>query len=264
MLKQGALEYKKSIYDKGIIFTAMGIFLIHFFNLLDEIKLHPTHESGFVLYFWVHRHGLGAFSLMTFLFVGLSYAVQFSMERNTGSWKYYLIRQNVFTYGMAKIVVTISTAMIACFIAYFLLWLYLTGKYGLFPEDSVYLLQMVENLPFAELAMEKNILFFFLNLIPEIMMFSFLAMIALYSALYSPNRYVVLASPLVIYYGWNYITGSLRLPEIFCWPLKIGTGFQYWESSVYNTLFTVGYYLAGIVILSIFFIRKLKEVMEYA
>ena len=51
MLKQGALEYKKSIYDKGIIFTAMGIFLIHFFNLMDEIKLHPTHESGFVLYF---------------------------------------------------------------------------------------------------------------------------------------------------------------------------------------------------------------------
>lgn len=264
MLKQVALEYKKSIYDKGIILAVMGIFLTHFFNLMDEIKLHPTHESGFVLYFWVHRHGLGAFSLMTFLFVGLSYAVQFSMERNTGSWKYYLIRQNVFTYGMAKIVVTISTAMIACFVAYLFLWLYLTSKYELFPDDSVYVLQMVENLPYAKLAVEKNGLFFFLNIIPEVMMFSFLAMIALYSLLYSPNRYVVLASPLLIYYGWNYITGSLRLPEIFCWPLKIQTGFQYGESSVCNTMFTVGYYLVGIVILSIFFIKKLKEVMENA
>lgn len=264
MVKQLALEYKKAIYDKGILLTVMGIFLIHFFNLLDEMKLHPTYESGYVVYFWVHRHGLGAFSLMTFLFAGLSYAVQLSTEQNTGSWKYYLIRQNVITYGMAKIVVTVSTAMAACYTAYFLLWLYLVGKYGLFPEDSVYLLQMVENLPFAELAMEKNILFFFLNLIPEVMMFAFLAMAALYSSLYSPSRYVVLASGLLIYYGWNYVTGTLGLPEIFCWPLKIQTGFQYWESSVYNTLFTVGYYLAGIVILSILFIRKLEEVMEYA
>lgn len=81
---------------------------------------------------------------------------------------------------------------------------------------------------------------------------------------YERNRYVVLASPLLIYYGWNYLTGSLGLPDIFCWPLKIQTGFQYWESSVYNTLFTVGYYSVGIVVLSIFFMKKLKEVMENA
>ncbi len=264
MLKQLVLEYKKAIYDRGILLVVVGIFLIHLLNLTDEIRLHQTYESGFVLYFWVHRHGLGAFSLMTFLFSGLSYGVQLCMERSTGSWKYYLIRGRVFTYGMTKIVVTISTAMAACFAGYLFLWLYLTSKYGLFPDDPAYLWQMVENLPFAKLAVEKNGLFFCLNIIPEAMLFSFLAMIALYSSLYTQNRYVVLASPLLIYYGWNYLTGSLGLPDIFCWPLKIQTGFQYWESSVYNTLFTVGYYSVGIAVLSIFFMKKLKEVMENA
>lgn len=264
MLKQLVLEYKKAIYDKGILLVVVGIFLIHLLNLTDEIRLHPTYESGFVLYFWVHRHGLGAFSLMTFLFAGLSYGVQFCMECSTGSWKYYLIRGNVFTYGIAKIVVTVSASMVACFAGYLFLWVYLKGKYGLFPDDPAYLWQMVENLPFAELAMEKDGLFFFLNIIPEVMLFTFLSMVALYSSLYTQNRYVVLASPLLIYYGWNYLTGSLSLPDIFCWPLKIQTGFQYWEISLYNTAFTVVYYLIGIAVLGIFFIKKLKEVTENA
>lgn len=69
MIKTLFSEYKKAVYEKGIFLTAAGVFFIHFLNLLDEINLHPTYESGSVLYFWVNRHGLGAFSIMVFLFV---------------------------------------------------------------------------------------------------------------------------------------------------------------------------------------------------
>ena len=242
MLKALVLEYKKAIYSKNILFVVVGIYLIHFLNLTDEIRLHPSYESGNVLYFWVHRHGLGAFSLMTFLLAGIGYAVPFYIERTTGSWKYYLIRGRVIAYGITRIIVTVSTSMAACFMGYFILWIYLKSKYASFPSDSFYLWQMVEYLPFARLAMETKNLFFLLNLIPEVMMFSFLSMMALYFSLFTNNKYVVSASPLLVYYGWNYLTGSLTLPDIFCWPLKIQTGFQYWEKGLYNTIFTIVFF----------------------
>ncbi len=257
-------EYKKAVYEKGILLTAAGVFLIHLLNLLDEMNLHPTYESGSVLYFWVNRHGLGAFSIMVFLFCGISYGVQFCMERNTGSWKYYLIRENPVSYGISKIIVTTTTSLISGIIGYGFLFLFLACKYTMFPDDEMYLEQMVMWLPFSQLAMEKNCLFFFLNIVPEILMFTFLSMVSLLASMFSNSKYVAIAAPLIIYYGWNYLTGTLRLPEIFQWPLKIKTGFQFWESSVQNLLFTIVYYLLGIIVMGFLFLKKLKREMEYA
>ncbi|MBD5464586.1 MAG: hypothetical protein HDR22_01985 [Lachnospiraceae bacterium] len=257
-------EYKKAVYEKGILLTAAGICLIHLINLIDEMNLHPTHESGSVLYFWVNRHGLGAFSIMVFLFCGISYGIQFCLERNTGSWKYYLIRENPISYGLSKIIVTTTTSLFSAMAGYVFLFLFLSCKYAMFPDDEMYLEQMVMWLPFSQLAMEKNCLFFFLNIMPEVLMFMFLSMVSLLTSMFSHSKYVAIAAPLIIYYGWNYLTGTLQLPEIFQWPLKIKTGFQFWESSVQNLLFTIAYYLTGIIIIGFLFIKKLKGEMEYA
>ncbi len=262
MARSILVEYQKAFHEKGMILTMLGVFLINAMNLLDEMHLYPTRESASVLYFWVNRHILGAFSIMIFLLCGLSYGIQFCQERNTGNWKYYLMRENPYRYGISKIVVTVTTAMFSCVMGYLLLWIFLACKHMVFPEDTMFFEQLVDGVPFARMAMQKKCSFFVLNIIPEVMTFTFLAMFSLMISVYSRSKYVVLAAPLLIYYGWNYLTGLLRLPEIFQWPLTTATGFQCMEGDTQNLIFTMGYYVVGIIIMGIIFLKKLKGEME--
>lgn len=262
MARSILVEYQKAFREKGIFVTVMGIFLIHVLNLLDEMHLYSTREATSVLYFWVNRHSLGAFSVMIFLFCGLSYGVQFCQEKSTGNWKYYLVREKPYYYGISKIIVTITTAIFSCMMGYMFLWLLITCQYVVFPDDMEILEQLVEGRPFAQVAFKKSYCFFILNIIPEVMTFAFLAMFSLVVSLYSHSKYVILAAPLLIYYGWNYLTGLIHLPKIFQWPLMTENGFQYMESDSINLVFTICYYMFGIIIMGIIFLKKLKGEME--
>lgn len=264
MVNSLRLDYEKAWLDRIIWMIIIGVLLINILNLTDEINLHPSRESSSVLYFWVYRHGLGAFSIMAVMLSGCGYASSFFREKEAGSWKYYLIRQRILSYGVSKIIVTLSTAVLSVFAAYLILLLFLSSKYPLFPDTADEIIQIVNDRSFLEVALNRNMLFFFLNIIPEVLMFGFLSVFSLCVALFARSKYAVIASPLLIYYGWNYISGTFSMPDVLCWPLKMDRGFQYLDNSVWNTLFTGAYYLAGIVLLSLLFILQIRKAAEYA
>jgi hypothetical protein len=169
-----------------------------------------------------------------------------------------LIRENYFRYAISKIVVTVLTSVFASLGGYLLLFVVMGCKYTLYPDNRMFFEQMVEELPFAQLALQESPLFFLLNIIPEVMMFAFLSTVSLVAATWTENKYVVIASPIIVYYAWNYLTGSLKLPEIFGWTLKILDGFQFFENDAANCFFTIGYYLAGIIMIGCIFFKRCK------
>jgi hypothetical protein len=256
------IEGKKALFDKGIVLTAIGIFLINLVNLWDEMQLHPTYTSSSVLYFWINRHGLGGITILLFFLCGIPYGIQFCLEKSNGSWKYFLIRENYFRYAISKIVVTVLTSVLASLGGYLLLFMFLACKYTLYPDNQIFFEQMVDELPFAHLALQERPIFFLLNIIPEVMMIAFLSTVSLVAATWTENKYVVIASPIIVYYAWNYLTGSLKLPEIFWWTLKILDGFQFFENDAANCFFTIGYYLAGIIMIGCIFFKRCKGDME--
>lgn len=263
MRKSLLIEWRKAVCGKGILFAALGIFVIHRLNLADEIRLHAGYASGSVLYFWRYRHGLGAFSDLLLLLCALPYALQFCREKNSGNWKYYLIREKAAVYGSSKVIMSAAAALLAGLAGYLLLFGCLAARYPLFPEDAELLAQMVQGMPFAALALERKAGFFFAGLWPELFLFAFLATAALTVSAFSENRYVILSAPLLIFYGWNYFTGLFRLPEIFWWPLKQETGFQFWENDGGNLLFTAAYYAVGILFLGRIFQGRLRREREH-
>lgn len=262
MVRSIIVEVKKAMFDKGIILTSIAFFLINLINLLDEIRLHSTYTSSSVLYFWINRHGLGGITILLFLLCGIPYGIQFSLEKHNESWKYYLIRERFEGYVFSKIVVTVITSIVSFWGGYLLLFLYLRSKYMLYPDDTVFFVQMVDGLPFAKLALQENIAFFLLSIIPEIMMMTFMASLSLLVATWTDNKYVVISSPMIVYYGWNYFTGTFDLPDVFWWTLKILEGFTYFENDVANCLFTVGYYFVGIAVIGCVFFKRCKGDIE--
>lgn len=264
MIKSIKTELKKAFTDSGIWIAILSIFAINLLNLLDEISIHPTHDSGFVLYFWVYRYGLGGFSRLLLLFSSLPYAVRSCNERADGSIKDYMIREKFYPYVTGKIVTTIVTGILACFIAYVLLLAALSCKYDMFPpeQDYEYCANLVDIHMFQGLAMDHRVLFFFADIVPEILIFTFLSMVSLLISAYTKNKYVVMTSPLLVYYGWNYITGTFGLPEIFQWPLKLRFGFQFFSDDLSNLAFNCIYFFAGMCALGFVYCRKMKEVKE--
>ena len=262
MIRCLIIEWKKALFDKGIILTGIGIFFINFLNLWDEMQLHPTYMSSSVLYFWVNRHGLGGITILIFLLCSIPYGIQFCVEKGNGSWKYFLIREKFSQYLISKILVTVITALLASLIGYLLLFIVLALKYPLFPTDQVIFEQMIEGLPFEQLALQNRPIFFVLNIIPEVMMIAFMSTLSLVAGTWTENKYVVIATPMIVYYAWNYLTGSLKLPEIFWWTLKISDGFQYFKNDLANCFFTIGYYLVGITIVGCTFFKRCKGDIE--
>ncbi len=262
MVKSLIVEGKKAIYNNGILMTILGVFFINMANLWDEMRIHPTYDSGSVLYFWINRHSLGGIIVLTFLLCSLSYGIQFCIERENGAWKMYMIRENLKGYVISKAIISIGCTFLAFFVGYMLVFLTLCFRYRLFPLDVVYREQMVRDLPFATLAIHNNLAFFLLNLIPEIMMMVFLNTFSLVVATWTTNYYVVVAAPLTIYYIWNYFAGGLNLPEIFQWPMKLDSGFRFFLSDFANCIFTIGYYLLCSVVSIFIFYKRCKGDME--
>lgn len=261
-------EYKKAIMNGGIWLTAMGVFLVNYLNLLDEIRYTSGTSSSSVFYFWINRDGLGAFSIMITLFVCFPFAIEYSIEHYYGSWKYYIVREGIKSYIYNKVIVTVSSTIFAYFLGYLLLWICLRLSFPAFPvdneENNLIMLQSLETMPFKSLAMSRRAIYFVVSLLPEIFSYAFLAVFSLFISGYTDNKYLIAISPIVLFYGWNYLTGLLDLPSVFMWPLKRMTGFTVSENDFSNICFTFTYYMILIMLFSLIWGKHIKQELENA
>lgn len=264
MFKILGTDLKKSFTFPGFYMALIGVCVLNLLNLLDEIRIFTVKEDCSVLYLYEARHSLGAFSILILFLCALPFGLNFCTEWNNDNTKYCLIRTSKNKYGWSKVIVTALTGFLACQIGYMLLVFLLNLYLPLYPYDTPRLESYIIHSQFPQIARAKTIYYFFISTLPESFSFSFLAVIALYISSKITNVFVVLSSPILFYYGWNFLSGSLGFPYILCWPTFMYTGILTDFGSYYSLLCTAIYYLFGIVLVGAVFVRNMKRRFENA
>ncbi len=254
------MEWKKSIYSYKFWISILGVCSIMYLNLTDEIRLLEGTDICSVLYLWMNRHLLGGISILLLFICALPSALQFNVERNSGAMKDHIIYEGKRDYLCAKIIVTWAVTFLACLLGYVLLLIVLSLQFPLFPEDTEFINQLLIDFPYAA-ALGESPFLFILVVLPEVGLYAFMSVVALFVSLYSSNTYVILVSPVIFFYLWNYLSGTLQLPEWLCWTLKRDFGFAFLNSVPTYMLFNLCYFLLGSMIIGgLFYRRGLEEV----
>ncbi len=231
-----------------------------YLNLTDEIRLLEGTDICSVLYLWMNRHLLGGISILLLFICALPSALQFNVERNSGAMKDYIIYEGKRQYLCAKVFATWTVTFLTCLLGYALLFTVLSFQFPLFSVDQEEVNQVLMDFPYAA-TLGKSPLLFLLVILPEVGLYAFMAVVALFVSLYSENTYVILVSPVIVFYLWNYLSGTLQLPEWLCWTLKRDYGFTFLLSVPAYVVFNISYFLLfSIIVGGLFYRRGMQEV----
>jgi len=239
----------------------IGFVCIHLFNIIPELSI--TNSSP-VLYYFSNRTGIGAFEMILLFCMALIYSTSFCTDWNQGYYKYSIIRQTKSSYICSKVIVTVLSTFIACMIGYIVYLVILSFFRPLFPGNAEEWQYYIEGsgAAFAEiLASRMPILYYIVDILPEAFMYAFLSVFALYISTKSTNIFIVLSSPIIFYYVYNYLSGTFKFPYIMLWQF-MDQGVLFWESWYLNIIATFLYYLIGILLMGYLFSKGVKRRIE--
>lgn len=175
MLKVLKVDMKRVLLSKEIYLSILGICIINLLNIGDELRLIKELKSSSVFYFFIYRHGLGAFSILNNVIILLPYALSYAEEFNTGYFKSIYLRIGAAKYTWSKIVVTSITTFITVFAGYAIFIMLLKCRMPLFP-DTQKIQTYYGQTSFYSLAEKQTVLFFFCKLVQESVASAFLSM----------------------------------------------------------------------------------------
>ncbi len=256
-------DVKRVLLSKEFYLSMLGICMIHLLNIWDELRLMEDFKSTSVFYFFIYRHGLGAFSILNHVIIVLPYALSHAEEADTGYFKSVYLRTGAGKYAWSKIMVTSAVTFVTVFVGYTLFLMTLNWVMPLFPESQKMETYYGQTLFFA-LARKQSVLFFICKLIQESISSAFLSAITVTASFYVKNKYVLLCVPVVVVEGWAYLCGTFHLPDILWWNLYGNEKLIHVSANEYiDGGVTVLYFLVGILICGFIFSRMIKKEAEY-
>ena len=263
MLKVLKVDIKRVLLSKEIYLSIFGICMINLLNIWDELRLIGDLKNTSVFYFFIYRHGLGAFSILDNVVIVLPYALSHAEEFSTGYIKSVYLRIGSVKYTLSKIIVTSIMTFVTVFVGYTFLIMLLNCVMPLFPEAQNIQTYYGQTSLFL-LAEKQTPLFFICELIQESTASAFLSVITVVVSLYIKNKYVLLCVPVVIVEGWSYLCGTFNLPNILWWNLFISDQLIAVSANEYiNWSVTIMYFLVGIIICGVIFSQIIKKEVEY-
>ena len=260
MLRILKLELKKAFLSYKFWITLAVVPIIMYLNLLDEMNISSGTDICSVLYLWVYRHMLGGISILLLFVCALPAALQFNVERNSGAIKDYIIYEGKMKYLFAKVFTTWFVTFIAFLLGYVIVFLFLVMRFPLYPSETDLVNQLLYDFPYKTMLNESPMIFFIV--IPEVGLYAFMSVISLLVSLHSSNTYVILVSPVIFYYIWNYLCGSLQLPNWLCWTLKRDYGFTFPDTFPSYIAYNLFYFLIASMVVGIAFLRRGRQEVE--
>lgn len=252
------VDIKRLFSSMQFYIAVAGIWGINILNILDETRVV---SNTTVLYLFNGRNIVGAFEMLLVFFAVLPYSMSFCIDWDYGYYKPELIRGKISRYTSSKVIVVMFGSIIATMVGYMLFVFSLGLIYPLFPstlEDLEYYMQLTPT-GFQEMAYSSSPIFYYiLTIIPEALMYGFLSCFALYISSKNTNRFIVFSAPIIFYYMYNYLGGTLKLPNILKWQFqRLGVCPEArWEI---NLLLTIGYYFIWIGIIGWMFFRNVRR-----
>ena len=255
------VDFKRLFTGYPFYVAAGGIWGINLLNVLDEMRV--VRETT-VLYLFNGRAVVGAFEMLLIFFAVLPYCMSFAVDWDHGYYKQALIRGKRRCYLLSKVVTVAAGTLLAVVLGYLLFVLTLRMFYPLFPETAEDLRYYMELAPtaFPDAAFTAvPQIYYLVAILPEAFLYAFLACFSLYISSCSTNRFVILSAPVIFYYIYNHLSGTLRLPDILAWQLHRTGVFPDlpWRQ---NLLYTAGYYAIWIVFMGILFAGRARRKIQ--
>jgi len=173
---------------------------------------HPFNDNAYDAFIWAEE---GPLSLLVPLIPVLPFAASCALDRTTGYLRHVLVRSSYRRYFLAKFVVNLLVGGLAVALPLLLLFGYtnLAWPRGLAPVNEA-------RLPFERLPGPLGYLY---RPAPDLYIFFLIGLGFIFGATYATlglafssfvnNRYVVLATPFLLYNVANFVLAVLRLEE---------------------------------------------------
>ncbi len=247
------MDARRAFFSWGFLISIVGILLTYLIGLNDQWGFMKDAFYGFDI---MHVKS----PRMLLLVLGaLPYAMSFCSDWRNQYIRPSAIRTSPGKYAASKITACSLSAFCAVFIAELVLVLVLLTQHPLVDAGKSSL-QGYQMGPFADvIASGQYFLFVLIQICIEGFLCALFAVAALWVSVYIPNIFVVLASPVLMYYFLiNFIGNVLRLPGlmqinyIYNGNCKVG-------GSLTSFLYPLGVTIALCALLGALFVKGVKR-----
>lgn len=243
------------------LYTAiLGVACLNLLNVWDELQymLFTIHDKPTVFYMYYIHNAMGPY-IVVFL-CALPFASSFCTDWNNRYARYSVIRSSARSYGWAKVIVTAMTGFLAIFIGTALFLGILAIFLPVYDAG-----QPITRGPFQELLSGFGPLAYFAaSILFDALGYGFLAVFALWVSTKITNVFVVMSSPIILYYGWQYLCGAAGLPDIAVFQHVMDITFL--QKKIQDAgacmLYAGGYFLILILLFGVLFTAGVKRRMK--
>jgi len=253
-------DFTRVFFSWPFYTAIIGVALLNLLSISDELQymVFTVHDTPTVFYLYYIHDAFGP-PIIIFL-CALPFASSFCTDWNNRYTRYCIIRSSARAYGRSKVIVTAVTGFLAIFIGTGLLY----GILGIFlPWYDAGSLKM--NAPFLSVLSGAGPLpYFAASIFFDALGYAFLAVFALWISTRITNIFVVMSSPIILYYGWQYLSGAAELPEIVRFQHVMNRSFLQSKiaSDGLSVLFAAVYFFILILLFGTLFSAGVKRRMK--
>lgn len=236
------------------LLACVGLALVSLLSVAEEIV---SNGAGSV-YSYYTIYWYQPFYILYLLFSVIPGAVSFCIDWNTKHFRFVLLRSNKKIYAFSKATACFVSGFLTTFIGQLLFLLALSIKFPGFIDNGM----SAPGGIYAELMNEQDIwIFFFIRVLLQAMAAGFFAVFSLWLSTKIINYFVVLASPIILYYLIDNLFVALHIPPRFMLS-KISQGLLQGPGILEIVLYCLGYFLLLGIVFSIAFYFGSKRRFE--
>lgn len=257
------MDLKRMFQSWKFYIALLGISILTFMNVWPEVI---ASEYNCSIYYLVNaRGGISAFLLATTVLVVFPFGLSYREDVKNNYINNIRSRINVKVYGWSHGLTTALGAFLVVFLGYTLCFIILSFKIQIISTEEIELIQRYyfeQGLTVYEKVLYTGQEFFYFILVfaIEALGYSFMAMLALMLSVKIENSFVLLSTPILFYYGSNFVLSLADLPAIFHWQNIMFSGGCFREiSSLWVSMLCVLLYFGGLICLECFLFSSWME-----
>lgn len=255
MINSLRIDLRYMIVSYRFLISCVGLAIVSFLSVSEEII---NNGSGSV-YTYYTLYWYQPFYILYLLFSVIPGAVSFCIDWNTKHFRSVLLRSNKRIYAFSKTSACFIAGFLTTFIGQGLFLLALGIKFPYFIDNG----NSTSGGIYTTLMNEQNIgVYFLIRILLQAMAAGFFAVFSLWLSTKITNYFVVLASPIILYYFIDNLFVALWLPTWFM-PAKISQGLVKGNGILEIVLYCMCYFLLLGIMFSIAFYLSSKRRFEH-
>lgn len=215
-------DFSRAVLSKNFIIASLLVVFFYILGTLDSFAECVKYGSEITVFDMHSMAAFSTFSLLNYVFCALPYANSFANDYKTNYFRSIIMRSGKRSYAISKVLTTAISGTL-CLVVGELIYMFICSFFGTaisaaeLSELNTGNTAAFSNISNANILLSGNYIGYFVLLaISRGLIGSFLSLIALGVSLKIQNVFVIISSPMLIYYSVeNLLMNFLKLPQIF-------------------------------------------------